>query len=738
MSNSESGRSKRLRLELRSELERAGRKGRPARYLLSRWSDEYEPDEIEGALDGLAREGVAVFWDTRWIALDARDDWEVGTFRSQRSGAGTVRSRDESFYVPRNQERGARDGDKVLVRPSNQRKRRGRHSGLRTAPVLRVLTSATAEVVGFLERERGEWLLIPFDTQSRLRITVTGDRRGAKEGEYVVVELEGSGQGDEATGKVVEVLGSVYDPGVDVDVVVRHFQIPDEMPEAVLEEARTFPEDPPEEELEGREDLRDLVTVTIDGKTARDFDDAISVERLENGNFRLGVHIADVSHYVEPGSALDEEALRRGNSVYYPERAIPMLPERLSTGLCSLRPEVPRLAVSVFLEIDVLGRVQSRRFCRSVIRSHRRMTYDEVRRILEQGRPEDEEEYGEILPMLLEARALMTCLYRARTARGSLDFDLPEGDVILDTDGVVVGIRPGERHSAHRIIEEFMIAANRAVARELEEKGQPGIYRVHHPPDPERIGELEEILAPMGVRMDHDRDDPSPRALQDVIRQMEAHPQEDFVSQVVLRAQQRAIYYPECQGHYALAANHYLHFTSPIRRYPDLVVHRSLTRLLTGRKQGGGEKGLDLEPLSDHLSQTERRAEASERELLQWKKVRFLSSRVGERFTGRITGVMPFGLFVQLDELFVDGLVPIATLGDEYFEFEEKAHRLVGTQTGTVYRLADPVEVELEDVDDRHRGLNLRMVHRLVEKGRKPEPEPGKRRGRRRGRKRGG
>ena len=345
------------------------------------------------------------------------------------------------------------------------------------------------------------------------------------------------------------------------------------------------------------------------------------------------------------------------------------------------------------------------------------MTYDEVRRILEQGRPEDEAEYGAILPMLLEARGLMTCLYRARTARGSLDFDLPEGDVILDTDGVVVGIRPGERHAAHRIIEEFMIAANQAVARELEAKARPAIYRVHHPPDAERLEELEELLAPLGIPLEHDPEDPSPRALQEVIRKVEGHPQEAFVSRVVLRAQQQAVYHPECEGHYALGTDHYLHFTSPIRRYPDLVVHRSLTDLLAGEPATTSEeRSVDLETLSDHLSHTERRAELSERELLQWKKVRFLEDRLGERFTGRITGVQSFGLFVQLDGYFVDGLVPIATLGDEYFEYEAEAHRLVGTKTGKVYRLADPVEVELEAVDARHRGLNLRVVHRLVER----------------------
>jgi ribonuclease R len=686
-------------------------------FLVDRWSERHERREIEEALERLAEQGVAVFWNNRWLALEARDDWAVGTFRASREGGGTVRATAGTLYVPEDRSRGARDGDTVVLKPSGQTWSRGRNRGMPVASVVRVLTSARVQMVGFLERRGKSWTLAPFDTRSRLRVEIGGDRMGAVEGEYVVVELEGKGQGDEASGRVFERLGSVGEPGVDTTVVLRHFAIPDAMPEPVRAEAARFPEDPDEADCRGREDLRDLLTVTIDGATARDFDDAISVERLPNGRFRLGVHIADVSHYVQEGSELDAEALRRGNSVYYPERAIPMLPEGLSNGLCSLRPQVPRLTVSAFLEIDLLGTVRQQRFSRSVIRSDRRMTYDEVRRLLEQGRPEDEAEYGEILPMLLEARALMTCLYRARTARGSLDFDLPEGDVILDTDGVVVGIRPGERHAAHRIIEELMIAANQAVARELEEKGRPSIYRVHQAPDAQRLEELAEILAPLGIQLEHDPDDPSPRSLQEVIRQVEGHPQEAFVSQVVLRAQQQAVYSPECDGHYALGTDHYLHFTSPIRRYPDLIVHRSLASLLAQKpSEEADERAVDLETLADHLSQTERRAEMSERELLQWKKVRFLEGRVGERFTGRITGVKSFGLFVQLDGYFVDGLVPIATLGDEYFEYEAESHRLVGTRTGKVYRLADPVEVELESVDARHRGLDLRMVHRLVER----------------------
>ncbi len=477
-----------------------------------------------------------------------------------------------------------------------------------------------------------------------------------------------------------------------------------------------MPADPPPGDWQGREDLRRQVVVTIDGETARDFDDAVSIERRPDATFRLGVHIADVAHYVAEGSALDREAYRRGTSVYYPDRVIPMLPEALSNGLCSLRPEVPRLTLSAFLDVDRDGNVVARRFAETVIRSARRMTYGEVRRLLEEPRPGDAAEYGPVLHTLLDMRDLTLALRAARGRRGSLDFDLPEGNVELDTDGTVVGILPYERNIAHRLIEEFMIAANEAVAYELVRRGM-------------------------------------------VLEQVEGRPDEPFLEALVLRTMQRAVYSPECRGHYALASPYYTHFTSPIRRYPDLVVHRGLKSLLHGEagtgagadggadgrrgdasaagrraNAGAGDEGRlaglveRLPEIAEHASSTERRAEQSERDLLQWKKVRFLAGRAGERFRGRITGGQPFGLFVQLEDFHVDGLVPIRTLTDDYYVYEPEAHRLVGERLGRVFQLADPVEVELVGADLRHRGLDLQVT------GMPPKPaRPGRGGARRRG-----
>jgi ribonuclease R len=401
-----------------------------------------------------------------------------------------------------------------------------------------------------------------------------------------------------------------------------------------------------------------------------------------------------------------------------------MLPEALSNGLCSLRPGVPRLTLSAFLDVDSRGEVLRRRFAETVIRSDHRLTYDEVRRVLEEGSPGDGERYGPALPMLRECRKVMDALRAARTARGSIDFDLPEGDVVLDTDGVTVGVTPGERNVAHRIVEEMMIAANEAVALELESADVPSLYRVHDAPSPDDLAGLREVLASLGFKLPADLERLHPRHLQAVVAAAEGTAQEHFVSSLVLRTMQRALYSPDNRGHYGLASRHYTHFTSPIRRYPDLVVHRRLRAHLRGEAGEGRGRDREAIPVAERLpgiaersSAMERRAEQSERDLLQWKKVRFLASRVGETFPGRVTGVQPFGLFVQLDDYYVDGMVPIRTLVDDYYLYAPEEHRLVGQNRGRVFRLADRVEVRLTGVSLRHRGLDLQVAD-LAEPGR--------------------
>jgi ribonuclease R len=706
-----------LRRQILARLEEGGRNGVEDGEL--RQQVEGSPGELAQALGRLEKEGQAVEMDGRWFA-PGHSDWEVGVVERLEDGDALIRPsarQEPTFYVRKRSLKRALDGDIVVVRrlgkdrPWNDRPPEGM--------VVKILGARLETLVGSLETDdRGLRWLTPYDPKISLELPVEGGEE-VPDGWYVVVAVDRIGRAYQ--GRVIEVLGDLEVPGVDVLVVLRHSGIPDDFPDAVLEKAAAFPPDPRPEDWAGREDLRHQVVFTIDGESARDFDDAVSIERLPGGDFRLGVHIADVAYYVQEADTLDLEAYRRGTSVYYPERAVPMLPEGLSNGLCSLRPDVPRLTLSVFLDIDHRGRVRSRRFAETVIRSARRLTYNEVRRVLEEPQDGDAAEYGPVLPALREMGELMKILNAARSARGSIDFDLPEGDVVLDTDGVMVGIMPEQRNVAHRLIEEFMIAANEAVAFELVSREVPALFRVHAAPTVERLEELRDLLANFGLQLKGELDELPPRALQEVMREVNGRPEEPFVNSVVLRTMQRAFYAPECLGHYALASEYYCHFTSPIRRYPDLVVHRQLRALLRGRAEEYAQRTRIAERLpamGEHTSRMEKRSEQSERDLLQWKKVRFLTGRAGETFRGRITGVQPFGLFVQLDGYYVDGMVPIRTMADDYYRYEPEAHRLVGEHNGRVFRLADAVEVVLVGASPKARGLDFVL---------KGMPEPGAR-----------
>jgi ribonuclease R len=535
-------------------------------------------------------------------------------------------------------------------------------------------------------------------------------------------------------GRVVEILGHPDDFGVDVEIIIRKHHLPHQFPPEVVEQAQAIPAAISARDLAGRRDFRDLEIVTIDGETARDFDDAVWVDRLANGNFALDVHIADVSHYVRPATPIDAEARLRGTSVYFPDRAVPMLPFELSTSICSLVPQADRLVLSALLEIDHHGEIVSQDFTAGAMRSVERMTYTDVHLLLE-GDAARRERYRPLVARFELMREIALVLNKKRVRRGSIDFDLPEPLIEFDEWGAMTGVTRAPRNMAHRLIEEFMLAANEAVASHLENAGIAAIYRIHEKPDPKRVMEFEEVAAHFGYTLgigaipvkrfgmtDRHRDGtkrhreivlPGPdtgitsRHYQRLVAKIEGKPEERILSYLMLRSLRQARYAVENVGHFALAAATYTHFTSPIRRYPDLVVHRLLRAVLAGRPTPSED---ELAAIAADCSQSERRAADAERELVEWKKVKFMAERVGEDFDALIISTAKYGLFVELTDLFIEGLVPIDTLPGDRYTYQENVRKVVGTRTRREFSIGDRVRVILDRVDANERKLQFSLL----------------------------
>jgi ribonuclease R len=583
--------------------------------------------------------------------------------------------------------------------------------------IIRILERSQSSIVGRFETDdAGLGYVVPFDRRVLTDIHVpTGQWSSAEQTDMVLVEIT---RWPTATrgpiGRVVEVLGKIDEPGVDTQIIIRKFAIPDEHGQEAVEEARRIGATVKERDIRGRTDFRAVRTVTIDGETARDFDDAITIERLPNGNYWLGVHIADVSHYVREGSALDEEAYERGTSVYFPERAVHMFPAELATGLCSLNPHVDRLVQSCLMEVDRRGNVARYEMHDGVINSDARMTYTAVNAILTERDPQQIENYRDFVPMFETMRELFEILNARRRRRGAIDFDLPEPYVILSEFGQIEDIVASERNVAHRLIEEFMLLANETVATHLVEHGVPALHRVHEAPDVKKVEDFEAFITTLGYSLAHTGHGIKPKHFQKLIDRMKGTPEERPIAALMLRTMQKARYDAASLGHFGLAAEHYTHFTSPIRRYPDLVVHRMLreSRVNHGRIAGARLEELEeeLPEVARHTSEMERRADEAERELLQWKKVRFMADKVGDEFEGYITGVAPFGLFVELVEHYVEGLVPISSMADDYYRYHEQHHVLRGENTKKIYRLGDKVDVQVVRVDMERRQVDLGLV----------------------------
>ena len=600
--------------------------------------------------------------------------------------------------------------------------------------ILRILERGSTTVVGRFDVDAsGHGFVVPFDRRLIMDVEIPpGEALDARPRDMVVVEITRwptAARGP--LGRVTEVLGDVNEPGVDNEIIIRKYGIPDAHSEEAIEEARRLGSEVRDKDLRGRTDFRPLVTVTIDGEHARDFDDAITLERLSNGNYWLGVHIADVAHYVPEGGPLDEEAYERGTSVYFPDRAVHMFPPDLSTGLCSLNPHVDRLVQSCLMEVDHKGAVVRYELHDGVIHSSARMTYTEVHAILTDRDPETIARYRDLVPLFEMMHELFGILNTRRHRRGSIDFDLKEPEIILDDQGLVEAIIAAERNVAHRIIEEFMLLANETVAQHLDEHDVPTLYRVHEEPDPLKVAEFEEFVTTLGYSLGAPPDGVKPRHFQKLVEKMRGTPEEKPIAFLMLRTMQKARYDPQNLGHFGLAADSYTHFTSPIRRYPDLVVHRTLRESRQGRMTEDRRDELtdDLPEMARHTSERERRADDAEREIVQWKKVRFMADKVGDEFEGYITGVTAFGLFIELIEHFVEGLVHVSTMADDYYRFVEGAHVLRGENTGKVYRLGDRVTVQVIKVDMERRQVDLGLSE-ILDRVRESERNRGPRRSR--------
>ena len=624
---------------------------------------------------------------------------------------------DNLFLSPR-QMRKLLHGDRAVARVIGVDYR-----GRREGAVVEVLERNTETVVGRFCEERGAFFIVPDNKRINQDIMVPADGRGeARAGQIVIAELiEQPSSQSRPLGRIKEVLGEHMAPGMEVRIAIASHGIPVDWPEAVSGEVGHYGETVPALALKGRWDLRDTPLVTIDGITARDFDDAVYGER-RGANWRLLVAIADVSWYVRPGTALDQEARKRGNSVYFPDRAIPMLPEALSNGLCSLNPAVDRLCMVCEMTFNAEGRLIRSRFAEAVMRSHARLTYDTAAALVAERDPHLRKEYAALVPHLDRLHELYQVLRAAREQRGAMDFDTQETVIEYGSDRKIERILPTERNDAHRLIEECMIAANVAAARFLQRHKIPGLYRIHEGPTEDRLNKLRAFLGELGLGLSGG-EKPTPRDYTRVLERVKDRPDAHLIQTVMLRSLAQATYSPGNAGHFGLALDAYAHFTSPIRRYPDLQVHRAIRHILSGGKPADFPYShADLIGLGEHCSMTERRADEATRDAVEWLKCEFMLDKIGQLYDGVITGVTGFGLFVELSGVYVEGLIHVTALRNDYYQFDPVGHRLRGERSGQVYRLGDSLRVRVVrvDLDERKIDFELADSERREEKRRPP------------------
>lgn len=682
-----------------------------------------ERRETKKLLRRMIQEGEIIKTRGNRYGLPQKMNLVIGRLKGHRDGYGFVIPETEGepdIFIAAKKIEEAMHGDRVVARIEATKP-----DGRREGRVIRVLERAREQIVGRFEKGRTVCFVTPADKRITQDLYVTPENSlSAETGEIVLAEiLSYPTKSRNPEGKVVKILGNIEDPRIDTVMVIESHDLPRDFPEEAMQEASKIKESVTAQMRRGRQDLRDLSTVTIDGERARDFDDAISIEKTRSG-YRLWVHIADVSHYVPVGSALDREAYQRATSVYFPDAVLPMFPEKLSNGICSLNPKEDRLTMTAEMIFDADGRRVDYKLYDSVIQSDERMTYTAVRQILVDRDEKVRARYAGLIPQFEMMERLAMQLRKNRLARGSLDFDLPEPEIILDLTGETIDIIRSERNVAHQIIEEFMLAANETVAEHMTALEVPFLYRIHDPPTPTRIFEFNELLKTFGLVL-RDLEKIRPKSLSNILEVVKGRPEERLIHQILLRSLKQAKYSADNHGHFGLASEEYTHFTSPIRRYPDLVVHRLLRKVLHKHLSPDEQEewARRLPEIGKHTSERERLSMEAEREVIQRKKVKFMSDKVGEIYNGFISGVAAYGLFVELDTYFVEGLIHVSNLHDDYYIFDEKQHALIGEHHRRTFRLGDPIQVRVDRVDLENWQIDFRLMKEEKRRSRKRRSE---------------
>ncbi|MDP2904131.1 MAG: ribonuclease R [Methylovulum sp.] len=687
---------------------------------------EDQLEALRRRLRAMERDGQLLFNREQRYCLVNNKDLIVGRIIGHADGFGFIRPDDGSddlFLSPREMNP-LLHNDRAMVRIAGIDKK-----GRREGAVVEILERNTHQIVGRLYKEDGFTYVVPDNKNIAQTVLLQKDGVGnAKQGQIVVAEIvEQPTKLRQPIGRIVEVLGDHLAPGMEIEMAIRSHDLPYIWPEELLGEIKLLSPEVPESAKEHREDLRKVPLVTIDGEDARDFDDAVYCKKTPKG-WKLLVAIADVSHYVQVNSALDKEAKNRSTSVYFPENVIPMLPEILSNGLCSLNPQVDRLCMVCELLIDSEGKVTRARFFDAVMCSHARLTYTEAAKILVEGSQDLAEKYKALMPHLRELYALYKVMRVSREQRGAMDFDTQETRIIFGADRKIETIVPVVRNDAHKLIEEFMITANSAAARYLNAKKIPKLLRVHEGPSADKLFNLKTFLGELGLKFGGGIN-PTPLDYMHLVDSIKGRPDAHLIQTVLLRSMSQAVYSPELKGHFGLALDAYAHFTSPIRRYPDLLVHRAIRHCLQGKSVASFVYGVpDMVMLGEHCSANERRADDATRDVVSWLKCEYMMDKIGEEFTGIISAVTSFGFFVELADIYVEGLVHISNLGQDYFHFDPTSHQLKGERTNTNYRLGDSVKVKVARVDLDEKKIDFELIQKQETKDLKPDGKPKKRR----------